>query len=165
MDGWADGTPGDGHILPPNAAPGRGAPRATAALLMEMSRAEDEVKAVERSAVAQAVPRAFDLDPGETAELIALAEQQAARATSLYEFTRLINEHFDRRQKEHVVELLWHVAYADGEVDKYEEHLVRKITDLLYVPHVAFVRARYHAEQRWAVARKGRKEDKGSQGH
>jgi len=151
------------RIAEPTAAAGgdseRGYQLATAALLIEMSRADYEVKAVERSAVTQAVRRAFDLEAEETAELIALAEQQADRATSLYEFTRLINEHFDRRQKERVVELLWHVAFADGEIDKYEEHLVRKIADLIYVPHVAFVRARYHAEQRWKEARRRREQE------
>jgi len=147
------------HIADPGAATRSEAERersyqlATAALLIEMSRADDVVHAVERTAVAQAVRQAFDLDEEGTAELVRLAEAQADQATSLYEFTRLINANFDARQKEHVVELLWHVAYADGELDKYEEHLVRKIADLIYVPHIAFIRAKHHAKTRWEAAR------------
>lgn len=118
---------------------------ATAALLIEMTRADYDVKVVERDAVIHAVQRAFELDSEQTKELVALAEQEADEATSLYEFTRLINHHFDPKQKEHIVELLWHVALADGELDKYEEHLVRKIADLIHVPHLSYIRAKHHA--------------------
>ena len=123
---------------------------ATAALLIEMTRADHDVKSVERNAVTQAVQRAFDLDGSQTEELLALAEQEADTATSLYEFTRLINRHFDAKQKEHIVELLWHVAVADGEIDKYEDHLVRKVADLIYVPHLSFIRAKHNAMKRMA---------------
>ena len=123
---------------------------ATAALLIEMTRADHDVKSVERNAVTQAVQRAFELDAAQTEELLALAEEEADTATSLYEFTRLINRHFDAKQKEHIVELLWHVALADGEIDKYEDHLVRKVADLIYVPHLAFIRAQHSAMKRMA---------------
>ena len=118
---------------------------ATAALLIEMTRADHDVKVVERDAVTRAVQRAFELDSERTEELVALAEQEANEATSLYEFTRLINRHFDAKQKEHIVELLWHVALVDGELDKYEEHLVRKVADLIYVPHLSYIRAKHQA--------------------
>jgi uncharacterized tellurite resistance protein B-like protein len=121
---------------------------ATAALLIEMTRADHDVKGVERTAVGQALERAFELDSSETEELLTLAEQEADAATSLYEFTRLINRHFDPKQKEHIVELLWHVALADGEIDKYEDHLVRKVADLIYVPHLSFIRAKHNAIDR-----------------
>ena len=121
---------------------------ATAALFIEMTRADHDVKSVERDAVRQAVGRAFELDAEQTKELITLAEQEADAAISLYEFTRLINRHLDAKQKEHVVELLWHVALADGEIDKYEDHLVRKVADLIYVPHLSFIRAKHNAIKR-----------------
>lgn len=120
---------------------------AVAALLIEMSRADFDVKAVERSAVADAVERAFNLSPEETKELIRLAEVEADHATSLYEFTRSINAHFTAEQKQHVIELLWRVAFADGEVDRYEEYLVRKVADLIYVPHRAFIQTKHQVRQ------------------
>ena len=122
---------------------------ATAALLIEVTRADHEVKGIERNAVARALERAFELDEKETEELLALGEQRADHATSLYEFTRLINRHFDAEQKEHFVELLWHVALADGEVDKYEEHLVRKVAELIHVPHLSYIRAKHQAVDRF----------------
>ena len=125
---------------------------ATAALLIEMTRADHEVKGIERDAAAQALKRAFELDASETDELLTRAEQQADHATSLYEFTRLINRYFDAGQKQHFVELLWHVALADGEVDKYEEHLVRKVADLIHVPHLSYIRAKHQAIERFQSA-------------
>ncbi len=118
---------------------------ASAALLIEMTRADQDVKGIERDAVADAVRRAFALNVSETEELLALAEKEADHATSLYEFTRLINHHFDPEQKAHLVELLWHVALADGEIDKYEEHLVRKVAGLIHVSHRAYIRAKLRA--------------------
>jgi len=116
---------------------------ATAALLIEMSRADREVTDDERAAVTDAVQRAFGLPESETSELVRLAEAEARESTSLYEFTSLINAHFDDTEKAHVVELLWRVAYADGDVDKHEEHLVRKVADLIHVPHSVFIREKH----------------------
>lgn len=125
---------------------------ATAALLVEMSKADAEVKEEERTAITSAVQRAFRLSSAQTDELMRLAEEEAEKATSLYEFTRLINEHFSPQQKAHVVELLWQVAFADGDVDKYEEHLVRKIANLIYVPHRAFIQAKHKVQAKHAQA-------------
>ena len=120
---------------------------AVAALLIEMSRADFEVKAAEHTALTDAIERVFNLSSEETKELIRLAEAEANHATSLYEFTRLINAHLTVEQKCHVIELLWRVAFADGEVDRYEEHLVRKIADLIYVPHSTFIRTKHQVQQ------------------
>ena len=119
---------------------------ATAALLVEMMRADYEVQPEEREAVLRALAAAFDdLSPEETRDLLARAEERADDATSLYEFTRHINRQLDHEQKAHVVELLWRVAYADGDLDKYEEHLVRRIADLIHVPHSVFIRMKHKA--------------------
>ena len=119
---------------------------ATAALLVEMMRADYEVRPAERDAVLRALAAAFDdLSPEETRDLLARAEERADDATSLYEFTQLINRQLDHEQKAHVVELLWRVAYADGDLDKYEEHLVRRIADLIHVPHSVFIRMKHQA--------------------
>ena len=120
---------------------------ATAALLIEMSRADFDAKVEDRAAVITVVRRVFELTEQETHELVALAEQEAEQATSLYQFTSLINREFSPEQKAHVVELLWEVAYADGQLHKYEEHLVRKIADLIHVPHKTFIRAKHKVKK------------------
>ena len=119
---------------------------ATAALLVEMMRADYAIEAAERDTVLQALSAAFpDLTTEESEELLARAEERADDATSLYEFTRIVNAQFNPGQKAHVIELLWQVAYADGDLDKYEEGLVRRIADLLHVPHTVFIRMKHRA--------------------
>ena len=109
-------------------------------------RADYDVRPEERNAVLHALEAAFgDLSPEETRDLLARAEERADDATSLYEFTQHVNRQLDHDQKAHVVELLWRVAYADGDLDKYEEHLVRRIADLIHVPHSVFIRMKHKA--------------------
>jgi uncharacterized tellurite resistance protein B-like protein len=118
---------------------------ATAALLFEVMRTDGEIKEIERHAVTAAIRARFDLTAEETATLLRLAEAEAAQATDCYQFTALINEHFDAAQKEQVIEHLWRVASADLEIDRFERTLVHKIADLLYVPRPAQIAARERA--------------------
>lgn len=120
---------------------------ATAALLIETSRADFEVNAQERAGVIDAVQRIFGLTEQETTELVGLAEKEADDATSLYQFTSLIDRHFSVEQKRHVLEMMWRVAFADTHKDKHEEHLVRKVTDLLHLTDVDFARTRHKVAQ------------------
>lgn len=121
---------------------------ATAALLIEISRADYEVKPEERKAVTDAVRRLFDdLSESETEELITLAEQEATESTSLFQFTSLVDKNFSREEKISIVEMLWRVAFADNDKDMNEEYLVRKIADLLHVSHRDFVRTRHLVEE------------------
>lgn len=118
---------------------------ATAALLMEISRADTEVTADEREEIAAAMRQVFELDEQQTAELVRLAEAEVEHSTSLYQFTRLVDERFTPAQKKHIVELMWRVGAADGHLDKYEKHLVWRISDLLHVPHADFTHAKHKA--------------------
>ncbi len=120
---------------------------ATAALLFEMLRADDNEHPQERAELERVLQEQFDLSGDETWELAKLADQEAAEAASLYQFTGLINEHFTAEQKVSVVEMLWQVAYADGRLDPYEEALVRKIADLIYVPHREFIQAKHRIQE------------------
>ena len=115
---------------------------ATAALLFEMLRADYAEHPREHEALKRALQQSFSLTPGETRELARLAEREAAEAVSLYQFTALINQHFSPSEKVRVVEMLWQVAYADGRLNRYEEALVRKIAELIHVPHRDFIQAK-----------------------
>jgi uncharacterized tellurite resistance protein B-like protein len=120
---------------------------ATAALLFEMLRADDNEHPAERAALEHVLQHQFGLSEDETRELTELADREATEAASLYQFTGLINEHFTPEQKVSVVEMLWQVAYADGSLDPYEEALVRKIADLIYVPHREFIQAKHRIQE------------------
>lgn len=116
---------------------------ATAALMFEMMRADDDEHPEERHTLQQALQKSFALSESETRQLAQLADREAAESVSLHQFTGLINRHFSPNEKIRVVEMLWQVAYADGRLDRYEEALVRKVADLIHVPHREFMQAKH----------------------
>ena len=118
---------------------------ATAALFIETMRADFHVTDEERSRLDAAVRDTLDLDADEARELLALAEQEVGAAVELFQFTRLIDEAFTSEQKAQLVERLWRVAFADAHIDRMEEHLVRKIANLLHVPHRDYIEAKRRA--------------------
>ena len=119
---------------------------ATAALLFEVTRADFKVIDVERAAVEAAIGKVFSLTDTETRELAALAEQEVEDAVSLHQFTGLINQHFSAQEKVRVIEMLWQVVFADCYMTSHEEAIVRKISELIYVPHRDFIRAKHLVE-------------------
>lgn len=145
------------HILPPvsqvsvprvSGADGAHALHlATAALLLEVSRADFHVHDKELETVARILQRQFGFSEEETRELLALARAESDELLSLHPFVRLINEHFDAGDRSRIVEDLWQVAYADGRLDKHQEYTVRKIADLLYVPHSVYITTKLKVEK------------------
>jgi len=112
---------------------------ATAALLIEAVRADKSVSEEELSALRAGLGKKFNIGADETETLIRLAEDEASSAVSLYGFTSLIDKGFKYDEKREIIELLWEVVYADSILDKHEEHLVRRIADLLQVSHKDFI--------------------------
>ncbi|OOG28590.1 hypothetical protein B1C78_01785 [Thioalkalivibrio denitrificans] len=127
--------------------PAHGLHLATAALLLEVSRADFHVHDKELTAIADILQRQFDFTDEETRELLDLARAESDELLSLHPFVRLINEHFDARARARIMEDLWLVAYAKGELDKHQEYTVRKIADLLYVPHSVYIRTKLKVEE------------------
>ncbi len=115
---------------------------AAAALLIELSRADYQREPEEQAAIEAALKKGFELDDSQLAQLIDLAEQENQEAISLYQFTNLIKDEYSAEQRFELVKMLWQVAVADGEISKYEDHLIRKIADLIYLPHSQFIKAK-----------------------
>jgi uncharacterized tellurite resistance protein B-like protein len=118
---------------------------ACAALMIEMTRADHTITRDEIDSLKRILKQHFSLRAGEVDELIDLAEQKRDNATDYYQFTSLINQHYNQQQKQQLVTRLWQLANADNHIDKFEEHLVRKLADLLHVPHAAFIRSKLKA--------------------
>lgn len=116
---------------------------ATATLLFEMALADDTVAERERQTMFEQLREYFALDAEAANELVALAADSSRHLTCLQGFTRMLNETFSQQQKVQVVEMLWRVAFSDAVLDKYEELFVRRIADLLYVPHREFIAAKH----------------------
>ena len=119
---------------------------AAAALLIETARADFTQDAVEEAALEELLSSALHLDKREVNELVTLAQNRVDKATSLYEFTRVINDHYNAEQKLQLIDAMWVVAYADGDLDKYEEHLIRQVAELTYVPHQDYIRSKLEAQ-------------------
>ncbi len=117
----------------------------TAALLIEVSRADFEFEAAEKTRIVETLRETFKLNNDELDSLIELAEQQVQQSTSLYQFTRLVNDNYDYEQKLTLISSMWQVAYADGNLDRYEEHMIRKVAELIYVAHKDFIRLKQTA--------------------
>jgi uncharacterized tellurite resistance protein B-like protein len=115
---------------------------AAAALLIELSKADYRRDVREQQAIVAAVRRCHGLDDATIAELVHAAAGASDRSTSLYEFTSVINERCSEDEKYRLVVELWRVANADGDIDKYEDHLIGKIADLIYLPRSLFVKAK-----------------------
>ena len=69
-------------------------------------------------------------------------------AIALHPFTRIVHATFSDAEKIRLFECLWHVALGDGRLDKYEEHMLRRIADLLYVSHRDFIRTKHTVQKR-----------------
>ncbi len=119
---------------------------AAAALLVEVMQADDTITPDERRALLDGVGSRFSLTAVESAELIAAAEEQARAATDLFQATSQINRQFSPEQKRWLVEELWRVAYADGVLHLHEEHLVRKVANLIHVSHLDTLAAKHRVE-------------------
>ena len=118
---------------------------ATAALLIEVSRSDFDIGESEQQTVVELLRKQFSLTEEELKTLVDLGQQEAEQATSLYQFTHLINEHYSPDQKSQLVFHLWQVALADDYLDKHEDHLIRKVADLMHVPHKEFIRTKLAA--------------------
>jgi len=115
---------------------------AAAVLLIEVARSDDNFSDVERQAVLESVQRKFSLSPAEAQDIIALAEAQSRDAHDLYQFTSQIDATFSLEKKLRLIEELWRAAYSDSVLHEHEEHLIRRVADLLHLSHSQFISAK-----------------------
>ena len=112
---------------------------ACAALLVEIAFADKDFDVTEKQALKQALIQTYDISESEIQEIIEDAETTVDESTSLYGYTRIVNDEFGYEDKLNLLKNLWKVAYADGYLDKYEEHIIRKISDLIHISHSDYI--------------------------
>lgn len=118
---------------------------AACVLCLEVSLADHEESPVEIQRLSQAIQRGFGLTEEAVNRLIVTARRVRQDTVSLFDHTRVLNDTLDHATKVALVQHLWTVAFADGEIDHYEEHLIRRVSDLLYLDHAEFIRAKLGA--------------------
>ena len=117
------------------------------ALLIEVAKSDNEFSDVELKEITQIACHQFSIPQEQKGELLTLAKSISTESTSLYEYTRLINDLCDYQDKLKLINNLWTIAFADKHLDKYEEFLIRKISDLLYVSHSDFIQQKLSVKE------------------
>lgn len=119
--------------------------QAAAALMIEVARADESIDHDELKAVANRVALKYQLSEAQVDDIVAAAQDSSEQATSLYEFTQIINKQLSDDGKVALIYDMWLIAWADNTADEHEEYLIRKVADLIYVPHTKYVQARNKA--------------------
>ncbi len=117
-------------------------PLAAAMLLLEVAWADHELEDRELEQVKVALESMYDIDQDQGSEIVDRARADHEKSTGVFPFTRLLNERLDRSERKALLVHLWRVANFEGDKEHYEEHVIRKITDLLYLNHSDFIAAK-----------------------
>lgn len=120
---------------------------AAASLMVEVMVIDRDISDKELTKIEEILKNQLELKDHEIKKLLELARQEVRDATSLFQFTRLINDHFDHQKKTELIGSLWHVAFADDVLDKHEEAIIRRIADLIYVSHSDFIKTKKFAKR------------------
>lgn len=118
---------------------------ATAVLFLEIAYADFTIKPDEEKHMQDTLSTFFNIPDNEVVELIEVAKEKRLKRQDIWLFSNLINEKFERSQKMWILEHLWKLIYADGVVDKYEDHLIRKIATLVGLSHQEMIQAKIKA--------------------
>ena len=121
---------------------------ACAAMLLEVAEADYVDDPAETEAILRALKKELNLNRAEVSVLLARAKSETEGATDLFPYTHLINQRCGREQKCAILTAMWRVAFADDNLDMYEEHLIRRVTELLHLDHADFITAKQAARPR-----------------
>jgi uncharacterized tellurite resistance protein B-like protein len=121
---------------------------AVAALLIEVAMADHAFDEREMQSLQQHLKQKFAIANEHLVELIDLAKDESAHATSLHQFTTLVHQHCNSQEKFELLVSMWELAFADDNLNKYEEYVIRKVADLIYVSHAEFMRAKSIAKSK-----------------
>lgn len=130
-----------------DAPDGRKLAIAATALMVQLSRIDRNEDERELQTIVDCAVEAHEVTPDDARAILDNARNRADDATSLYEFTGQLNDLLDQAGKRRILESIWRVAFADGRIDKYEEHMIRRMADLLHLNHREYMESRYRAEQ------------------
>jgi len=118
-----------------------------AALLCEVAAVDNVIEDVELKAKTKQLAYLLEIDQTAAESLLVTAKDKSKQATSVYEFTSKLRD-IDYDQRFILVQAMWIVAFADGVIDKHEEALIRQVSDLIYITHSDFIRAKLQAKNR-----------------
>ena len=118
---------------------------ACAVLLCEVIRADGEYTQEEKNTLNTIMQTKFHLSKNEAVEVLNTATSLSENSTDFYQFTNNINQHYNLEQRKEMVSLLWEIAYADGNLASIEEHIIRRISDLLHLNHGEYIQVKINS--------------------
>ena len=118
---------------------------ATAVLLVEAMRADQEIAPEERAALLRILQQRFGMDAAQVQELLAVAEERSRHANDFFAFTHVLNEHLSQSDKVQVIEQMWQLAWIAANADPGESHVISRVAGLLHVPHGEYIAAKLRA--------------------
>ena len=119
------------------------------ALMIEVSLADEIMDISEVETLKNVLLKEFDVEQTKIDVLISNAKKNQNSSTSLYEFTRKINDEYNFEDKKNLILSMWKIAFADGNIDKYEEYVIRKVSDLIYISHPDFIESKQLAREEY----------------
>ena len=115
---------------------------ATCALFLEMARIDEKFTAEEMDTVLSIMREKYGLSQEHADALVAEADRELEESVDLWQFARLINEHYSIDEKMEIIETLWQMVYVDGKMDAYEHYLMNKLKNLLRLSHDQLIGAK-----------------------
>lgn len=115
---------------------------ATCALLIEMSNIDGEFSEAEKDRILRIMKRDYQLSDDCAMEIMDIAGEELKGSIDLWEFTNLINNNYSPEEKLRIIEIVWSIAYSDGELDKHEDYLVHKLAKLFRLTHKQLIDAK-----------------------
>jgi uncharacterized tellurite resistance protein B-like protein len=113
-----------------------------ATLLLEVAWADHDIADGELDSIRTALTGQFGLSADEADEVISESRDRHEESVGMHPFTRTLVEAFDEQQRFDLLTHLWRLAYSDMTIDRFEEHTIRRIAELLYVSHARFIEAK-----------------------
>lgn len=127
---------------------------AAAALMVEASRLDTDFDQAERDKIKALISERFHLPSNEADALIAVAEQRQDEVYSDFMFTQAIVGGFTEDERAEILEMLWEVAYADGSLHRFEEHMIKRVTNDLELTEAICESARQRAMKKLGISDK-----------
>ncbi|WP_291684303.1 TerB family tellurite resistance protein [Bradyrhizobium sp.] len=128
---------------------------AATALLIHVISLDGEPSAAEKRKLHSMIESRFGLDPGKADQLIASATLVEGEAVDLYHFTSVIMRSVDEAGRLRIVEMMWELVYADGQVSEFEDNVVWRAADLLGVSARDRIDLKHSVAARQAAATAG----------
>ena len=113
---------------------------ACAIILLEVSYSDFEIKDVEIEKILNFFETDLNLSKDKSTWLNNEAQKLHKDTNCLRKYIKLINDSYTKEEKVNLINIAWRIARADNEIDKYEEHRIRKISELLYLNHSDFIK-------------------------